>query len=260
VDQLKEAIGKTIRYGRKFKVKYGYKEIKERLISNKKYMDEEIELKLREIKWPKINETRDAFLINKVNKAKKLGELLANRFSNILLMGITGSVAAGYPKENEDIDLIIITRKDSLWITRLAVRVWTWINKTPLRKYGKGQNKDDFCLNLWLEDDSLKLPSNRQNLRNAMDLILMKPVVNKYKIYERFIEENGWAKKYVATGYGEKITNYKLRITNEKQKTKIIIKIINRLVFWLQYAYMISKLTNETVDIKTAFFHPINRK
>lgn len=268
MNQLKGLILKTIEYGRKFGTEYRDEEITERLISDKKYSDQEVILKLREIKRPEIGQINNKILSDKVDKAKRLGELLAERFPDILMVGITGSVAAGYPKKNEDIDLMIITKKDSLWITRLGVKIWTRINNIPRRKYGIRQKKDDFCFNLWLEEESLKLPVNRQGLRNAMDLILMKPIVNKNKIYEKFIGGNEWVKKYVANGYGKLIFNFKFLpkrilqssiISNEKQKNNILKKIINRTVFELQYFYMKRKFTGETVDLKRAFFHPQNR-
>ena len=261
MDQLRESILKTIRYGRYFRSEYGNEEIKERLISEKIYSDDEIEAKLGAMKLPKVKKTNSEILVNKVSQAKKLGELLAERFPAILLAGITGSVAAGYPKANEDIDLMIITKKDSLWIIRLGVKIWTRMNKIPHRKYGKKQRKDDFCFNLWLEEESLKLPVNRQNLKNAMDLILMKPVVNKNKIYEKFIRENEWVKKYVANGYN-KINPSALWASPLDRGAKTYFSlgsVINWVAFWLQYWYMRKKLTGETVDLKRAFFHPKNR-
>jgi predicted nucleotidyltransferase len=256
VDQLREAIKKTVEYGREFGVEYGYEEIRERLISEKMYSDEEINSKLREIKYPNPKRINEEILRDKVEKAKILGQKLAKKFRNILLVGITGSVAAGYPKKNEDIDLMIITRKDSLWITRLKMNIWIGINRVPHRVYSLKPKKDDFCFNLWLEGESLELPINRQNLRNAMDLILMKPVINKNKIYERFLGENGWAKKYVPTGYGKKISNFKFLTFNEERNKNNLKKIINWTAFGVQYLYMKRKLTNETVDRKRAFFHP----
>jgi hypothetical protein len=258
MDQLKEAILKTIEYGRNFGAEYGDEEIEERLISEKKYPDREVVAKLREMKWPEIGKTNNKILINKVEKAKKLGEQLAEKFRDILMIGITGSVAAGCPKENEDIDLMIITKKDSLWVNRLGMKIWTWKNKIPRRKYGVEQKKDEFCFNLWLEEGSLRMPKNRQNLKNAMDLILMKPIINKNNIYEKFIGENTWAKKYVANGYNKKnLSALRTPLFNKRGRAHFGVKsVINWVVFELQYVYMKRKLTAETVDPKRAFFHP----
>ena len=263
--QLKIDIKKTIEYGQNFGVKYTGGEIKERLISNKVYSDKKIELKLKEINWPDIKKNNSNLLKQKIAIARNLGGLLANRFPDILLVGITGSVAAEYPKENEDIDLMIITKKNSLWITRLAVKIWTIVSKIPQRKTGKKQNKNEFCFNLWLEEGSLKLPNNRQNLRNAMDLILMKPVVNKNFIYEKFLKSNKWAERYVATRYNRINPARSSKagppsLDKEGRARFNLVSVINWLAFWLQYVYMMGKITDETIDIKRAYFHPKHKR
>jgi hypothetical protein len=258
VDQLREAIKKTIEYGQKFGVEYGYKEIEERLISNNVYSKEIVKAKLQELKFEDIKEKNNNLFKDKVKKATTLGQTLAKNFRSISMIGITGSIAAGNPKENEDIDLMIITSNDSLWTTRLEINVWVWTNKVPHRRRGQKQKKDEFCFNLWLEGGSLTLPKDRQNLKNAMDLILMKPVVNKNDTYERFIENNSWVKKYVATGYNKKnLSPSGIYGFTKKGKAHFSIGgVINMLAFWMQYLYMKGKLTDETVDLKRAFFHP----
>lgn len=260
MDQLKKAVLRTIKYGKKYGVEYGVRDIERRLISKRIYSEKEIAVKLSEEKRLKVDSKKRNVLINKVNKAIKLGKILEREFPDILMVGITGSVAAEYPKDNEDIDLMIISKENSLWINRLGVKIWAKIMRIPQRSYGDKEQKNDFCFNLWLEEDSLKLPNKRQNLKNAMDLILMKPVVNKNQIYERFIKENGWAKKYVATGYNRIVSNFRFQISNEKLKDFGIKRLINQIVFWLQYLYMRKKLTEETVGLRRAFFHPKSRK
>jgi hypothetical protein len=258
VEQLIQAIEKTIDYGRKFKTEYGFKEIETRLISENVYTDGEIRTTL--IKMGRGDfKNKNRFIKKKMEKTESLVKRLAKVFSDILLVGITGSVAAEYPKENEDIDLMIITKKESLWITRFLLKMWMEINLVPQRKRGKKQDKDEFCINLWLEEGSLELPAERHNLNNAMDLILMKPVINKNNIYEKFIRENDWAEKYVATGYNKIISNFKFSISNKKEKTNIFKKAVNGVAFGLQYFYMRKKIKNETVDLKRAFFHPKSR-
>jgi len=54
---------------------------------------------------------------------------------------------------------------------------------------------------MWLDESVLELPRNRQNLRNAVDMILMKKVYDKNNTYLKFLKANKWAKKYVATPY-----------------------------------------------------------
>jgi hypothetical protein len=186
--------------------------------------------------------------------------MLKKKFPDILMVGITGSVAAGYPKDKEDIDLMVITKNGSLWLNRLKIKMWLWVNNIPQRGYGDKEEKNDFCFNLWLEEESLKLPENRKNLKNAMDLVLMKVMFDKNKTYERFVRENEWVKKYVATEYNKIVSNFKPLNVVRKQKIYLPKKVFNQVAYRLQYIYMKNKLTEETVDLKRAFFHPKSRK
>lgn len=260
--ELNEAIGKTIKYGRRFGVNYTKTDIIERLISSKRFKNSEIDKALEEFEIFKLKfeNVRNRLLRrkNKIKKAEKLAELIGKKFNDILFIGVTGSVAAGYPKKADDIDLMIICKKDSLWITRLKLRWYIYKNKIPHRQWRAVERPDEFCFNLWLEEDSLTLPKDKQILQNAMDLILMKPILNKDKIYEKFLIENKWAGKYVATGYSNKISNFKYQISKEKRKinSNTFKAVLNYLAFWGQYWYMKNKMTTEVVNFRQAFFHP----
>ena len=199
MDFLDEAIEKTREYGRKYGVEYGPKQIRERLISNKIFLRNEIESKLNKLRITGGELTNEI----KIEKAKKLAKMIGNSFGDIVMIGISGSVAAGYPKISDDIDFIIVTKKDRLWLTRLMLRILVLIKGIPHRKYGQKENPDEFCFNLWLEEDVLKLPEDRQTLKNAMDSILMIPILNKNDTYEKFMKENKWIKKFLANTYAK---------------------------------------------------------
>jgi predicted nucleotidyltransferase len=258
VRQVQEAINNTIEYGCRFGVKYTRSDIKQSLISGTVFEEKEIEkvLELQKVKSKKLK-VKTKIQKTKIKKAEELAELIGKYFKSILLITITGSVAAGYPEENSDIDLMIITKRNRLWLTRLILRLFIVLNRIPHRRYGQKEYRDEFCFNLWLEEDNLFLPKNKQNLRNAMDSILMIPIINKSQTYERFMRENMWISKFIATSYSKRITNYELRITNYKSNN--IFDLLNWLVFWPQWWYMKNKINNELVDIRSAFFHPNDR-
>lgn len=254
-----ESIKKTIEYSQKFDGALTEEQLWERLITEQIYSKDEIE-KIVE-KTPKIKkqlrtQKESKLLEEKIKKAKELTEKISKKFKNILLLGISGSVAADYPKKNDDIDLIIITKINKLWITRLRLRWFILINKIPHRKFGKKEKRDDFCFNLWLDEKTLELDPKKQNLKNAMDLILMKPLINRKKTYEKFILANNWAKKYVATGYNEKIKSIKMTKNDDLiKRNDWLNKGLNYLVFWPQFWYMKKRIQKEKVGLHEAFFH-----
>jgi len=251
--KLKDDIKRTVDYAKKYNCELSCEEIKERLISNKVYGDEEIEQILCPSQTPVTSFDKET--LKKIKKAKGLVRLLEKNFKDILMVGITGSVAAGHPKKNDDIDLMVIVKKNTLWLTRLRLRYFIYKQQIPHRKYGLKENRNEFCFNLWLDEDKLLLPKNRQNLKNAVDLILMKPIFNREDAYEKFIISNSWAKKWVATGYSKIRKHFSICSTSFNGNT-FCLKTINFLIFIPQFLFMKRKIKNERVSLKQAFFHP----
>jgi len=244
---LEKAIRKTVEYAAKFESNINRKEIGQRLISKKVFLKKEIEDGINKIE---IKNKKNKWKYIKFKKAKDLADLIGVRFKDILFLGISGSVASGHPKKNDDIDILIITKADTLWKNRLGLRWWIYKNKIPHRGFNKKEVADQFCFNLWLDERSLTLPQNKQNLKNAVDLILLKPLINKNKTYEKFMGQNSWAKNFVAVGYTRK-KKEKLKI----KKNNFWNEITNWIWFWPQYVYMRRKIDQEKVDLHRAFFH-----
>lgn len=249
---LKEAIKKTIDYAKNFNSEISQQEIIERLISNKVYPEVKIKKNIKKsLLVTKINPWKK----DKILKTKKLELILKKRFKDILFLGISGSVASGHPKENDDIDLVIITKKNKLWSTRFWLRIFIFLNKIPHRKYGQKEMKDDFCFNFWLDEDNLVLPKERQTLQSATDLIMVIPILNKRKIYEEFLSKNNWVKKYLATGFYKKTKDIRFRKKDFKIKQNKTDEMINKFFFWPQYWYMRKKITVEMINLHQAFFY-----
>jgi hypothetical protein len=248
---LKEEIKKTIEYGKKFDCQIDKREIKERLLSNNAYSDKELNDGLKNFKLKKNN---NKYLKEKVKKAEKLAKWIKSEFKDILFLGISGSVASNYPKKNDDIDLLIISKENCLWWNRLKLRFLIYIKKIPHRKFGRKEEKDQFCFNLWLDEKGLLLAKEKRNLQNGVDLIMIKNLINKDKTYEKFLLENEWAKKFVATAYKKRINSY-LKKERKENKFGIKNKFLNFLCFWPQHLYMKNKITQEKVNYHQAFFH-----
>ncbi len=252
---LKKAVLKTIKYTKSFGARLSLNELKERLISKKSYSGKEIEeiVKMAEIgRWMSEKKGKN----KKLEMARNLTEKYLWGFEDILMVGVTGSVAAGRPKKNDDIDLLIITRKKRLWLTRLKVEWLLRQKKISHRRYGVKEKRNDFCFNLWLDRSELKLPKNKEGLQNAMDMVMMKVILNREGAYEEFIRKNYWAKRYVATGYSKlKIKGKKSEIKNNERKCWD--DWLNWGAFWGQYIYMRPKMRGEVVNFHQAFFHPV---
>ncbi len=246
---LQKAVEKTIRYARKFGGGLDRDELWTRLISNRAYSKEAVYKEADKIKLPTGRSKQ--FAKEKVRKAKDFVEK-TRWMGQILMIGISGSVAAGYPSQNDDIDLVMVTKKDSLWLTRLMVWLTAKAVGKKIRRYGKKEEKDAICLNMWLEEDCLEIPKGRRNLRSAVDLILLRPILDRGEIKQKMLEQNKWAKKYVATGFGKEVKN---RPTKGAKDTKPVGRLINEILYRVEKWYMRGKITSERVNKKQAMFH-----
>lgn len=243
MDELRKAIKITEEYGEKYGG-WTHEQVMRRLISAKELT----------IKESTANKIENKCYREKMIKAQRLAKKYLLKMNDILMVGVTGSVAAENPKENDDIDLMIVTKQNKLWLTRIK---WWWrVNRQgiPHRRPMTTGKSDEFCFNLWLDEEALEMPKKKQNLRNAMDLILMKPILNRDKTYERLVAANKWAGNYVRNGYNKLRTDVKTRTT--KKMVNWGETAINWLLFMGQYCYMKRKIKGELVDLHRAFFHP----
>lgn len=254
MDELKTAIKKTQDYAHKYGQNLNDEQLFLRLISKKTHLSEEI--KGKGAKRVNPNDWQ-----NKLIKAKLFTEKYLSKMRGILMVGVTGSVAAESALKNEDIDLLMVTRDDELWWWRLYLRFFIWWHKVPHRKFGRREVADEFCFNLWLDEKNLHLPTDKRNLKNATDLIMMKVVWEKNGIYYKFLKKNEWVKNFLATGFEKRIKlsrKVEKKISSRRRKKNIKI-LFNKILFRGQYLYMrvINKQKPEKCDINLgqAFFH-----
>lgn len=246
--ELQRAVKETKKYSLSFGQKITDKQLWERLISPKVFKYEDVKgqgnVNKQSEEWKK-----------KIKIAKSFSKDYFKKNNNIQMVAITGSVAAENANKNEDIDFFIITKKNRLWEERLKTRCLVLINKIPHRKIHQDEKENELCFNLWMAEDNLEVPINKQNLKNAMDAIMMKVILNKSKTKERFFKENVWIKKFLATGYKERTEGSKIQDLGFKEKGGE--KIVNFVLFVIQYMYMWlrSNKKNENINLKQAFFH-----
>ncbi len=252
---LRQSIAKTVTYARRHGASLTKEQLCLRLLSNRLYPDEKIIKTAKLMGIPLKNGESNKIVTAKLRKAEWLAQQLT-RFNTIEMIGVTGSVAAENCDIDDDIDLLIITKAQSLWLTRFQVMFWLWIHKIPHRRYFRPEARDMFCFNLWLESDSLGIINHRQNRSSAVDLVMMKPVYDQNNCYQRFLNANSWAKKFVATGYQKLILNNKFLMTNKRPTTSLFWKIVNWKCYVLQRIYMNGKIGKGDVGLKWAYFYP----
>lgn len=256
---LDHSIKKTITYAGYFNFSLSIDEIYLWLISSKRVSKEKIISKyINKIKKKQLSKKRQKELlsIEKIKQAKKIA-LVLSRIPTILMIAVTGSVAVNNTSKDDDIDLMIVTKNNSLWITRLITTFI--ISFTGRRRYPKSSKKksaNTFCLNLWLEEKSLKIDKNNRNLYTAHEVLQIVPVYDSLNTYNNFIKQNSWAKKYLANAYYEKTKNTSINTTRTGLSMSSVVYFpLNFLAYCLQRVYMNSKITTEKISFNSAFFH-----
>lgn len=179
----------------------------------------------------------------------------------IKMVAATGALAMNNCQKDDDIDLMIITAANRLWLTRLLSLLLLF----PFLRRGSRIN-NRLCLNLFLDESALVL--SQQNLYTAHELCQLKPLYNRDQTYQKFLAANLWYKQFLPnwtpalqgpTLKARTYPNRNSRLPAEKGPPAgggCVLNGINYLAFRLQYFYMKPKITYERVGPHFAFFHP----
>ena len=159
-----------------------------------------------------------------------LGNVKFLLLGNIVkFIGLSGSVAAGFAKEDDDIDVFIVVRNDTAWIYR-AILVFRNIFYRKIRTKLDGSNvKDKFCLNFICEERDVTFENDIFNFHELMYLI---PIYNE-KFLNYIYSQNLWLREE----YGVKKELLLSRIMVSR-KRNIFLRIINFLAFFAQLVFM----------------------
>lgn len=241
-------------------------EIHVRLISSKPYSLKQVSSALQlMVKKSQIEQSGPYYylpgrksLIAKRNKRGKLSspqliraKYLASRLGKVpgvLAIYLTGSLAMQNSAGEADIDFMIITKNNRVWITRFSLTLYTELLGLR-RRPNTSHNSGKLCLNLYLSPISYLLPPQKRSLYTAYELIQAIPLYDPSDTHSSLLAANSW------------ITNFLPNFPFSSHPSKSPISslqpgIIERLAYHLQLLYMRPKLTREYVTPDSAFFHP----
>ncbi len=126
---------------------------------------------------------------NKTNKYLKYIKWLPG----LRMVWIWNSISMNCASKNSDIDLLIVTTPNSMWLNRIFITfifMILWVRKTP------SKHSSRFCLSFfattdWLDFSSWKI---QDDIYLYFWIVYFKPILNYNNTYELFIEKNSsWA-------------------------------------------------------------------
>ncbi len=106
-------------------------------------------------------------------------------------IGVSGSVAAGIAKEEDDIDLFIVVKNNTLWIYRGLMLLKNLFNK-KLRRADSTEVKDILCPNHIVEERGLKFEDDVFNLH---EIYYLKHVYNP-DYFDKILASNQWIRSW----------------------------------------------------------------
>ena len=199
----------------------------------------------------KLRKTRETAAREKTQKTRKALRGLKH-IPGLQAIFITGSVAAGNAKPQDDIDLMIITNPNRLWLTRLLVTIY--LDTFNLRRKPETNNHNTkLCTNLFLSTDALRLPAAKHNLYTATELFLAKQVLGQVEVVEKLHSQNQWAADLLPHAT---LPFSKNKPSKLKPKTNTLLNQLEKISYQYQLKHMQNRRTSEIISTGQAFFHP----
>lgn len=160
-------------------------------------------------------------------REKKIQRFLsgASKLPFVRGIGLTGSQALGMLKPHSDIDLLIITAPERMWLARLCVTVY--FHMLGVRRY-KMKIANRFCLNHYLASTTER-PSER-NLYTAMEYFKTRSLVHHPSVREFQTMNLRWIKMFFPNAEFPISRDYKPSYL----QTLVERFLNNRLVLWVE--------------------------
>lgn len=205
----------------------------------------------------KIRKQREKYSKEKLKIAEKAAKLL-KIIPTIIMVAVSGNLAVNNCGLNDDIDFLIVTKRNFLWTTRLLIIVI--LDLFGLRRKRKDRDiKNKICLNMFIDENHLSLPEKERNLYTAHEVIQLKMIWDREETYSKFIKNNQWVKEYLPNSIrnvkcplqGKQMSNVK----SKGQNSKLYI-LLEKFLRRIQLYYMSKHRTKEKISEEIIMFHP----
>ncbi|PJC28189.1 hypothetical protein CO054_01470 [Candidatus Shapirobacteria bacterium CG_4_9_14_0_2_um_filter_39_11] len=209
--ELKKAVLSTLAYADIFDYPLKKEEIWRFLLSDIRYQILDVSKGLKEL--PEVSQKNNFYFLKerehlvllrkkrerwsrkKLKIAKQVARCL-KLIPTIKMVAVTGALAMENSNENDDIDLLIITSKSRLWLTRFLTVILLELVANRRHPADK-EVKDKICLNMFLDEGHLEVPKKEQDLFSSHEVCQLKVLWDKNGIYQKFLKANLWSKKFL---------------------------------------------------------------
>jgi len=176
-------------------------------------------------------------------------------------MVVSGSIAVNNAKLKDDLDWLVITSDNSLWLVRpLLLILASFYGK---RRGRNGDHRDNsWCFNMFLTESSLAMPVNKKSIYTAYEVCQAKFLLAKGSVEKDFLVSNSWVKNFVPNFYQARLDETASLTSSRgaQSRKNNLLSYINELSYKIQLWYMKPHITREKVALNLAFFHPRDTK
>lgn len=110
---------------------------------------------------------------------------IIKRFPYVRAVTVTGSLSKNSSDKSSDLDFMVITAKDRLWIARTSLMLFKKIFLFNSYKY--------FCVNYFVAENNMEI--EEKNIFTATEIAHIKATFNS-DLMNEFIKANSWVKKF----------------------------------------------------------------
>jgi hypothetical protein len=200
---------------------------------------------------------------NNLQKAQAISQYKRKKLSTYLpvlgiipwirFAGLSGSMAMGHAKEEDDIDIFIVAVHNRLWLARLCA-LGAAAALGLRRRRGRHVDPDKICLNLFFDEGSLTVPVFKQTEYVAHEVLQMKPLLDKDGVYSRFLKKNAWTGRFFPNA--ARNSAKKPSFIPRSRQSAYIGDLIERIVCILQLWAVDRHRTTEIISGDQLWFFP----
>lgn len=226
----------------RFGVKQFKKELK-KLVNNGLVTQNDGRFYLSEIEPINIDKRKSETKLTLKRKDKTLHML--EKIPWIKMIAVTGSAANYNKEEGSDTDLLFVTMKNRVWLTRGLVFLILKLTNNLSTKH----EEREICPNIFMDERYSAWKKSKRNIYIAQNIISMQPFFDRDETYFRFMQSNRWVKNY----YVNFNIAYPQVFEKPESSNSFVLDFVNKLAMKAQFWYMRTKITTET--IKNEFIH-----
>ena len=164
-------------------------------------------------------------------------------------VALTGSSAMANAPANADIDVLIVTAPQRLWLTRAVVLFLSW--------WHRQRGKNGWCFNLWLEPSELALAPEKQGVYEAYELWQCKWLLDRASWHQAWFAQNHWFAGFLPAAAAEG----QAKLVSSAKPNRFLNSLelwgswLNHALYWLETHYRLWRYAEPVPPITQAFFH-----